>query len=281
MSTVEFVTRQNVRFAIGRPEQLGLVAYPNAPRTTADVMREFAGRIHVAVDGPMFEFCRSERQREYERYTCGTARFAHYYPQRGVDIASSEPTRGVSIFVEHGEAKGEAGAGRRRSGETFRVQAYPSLVLNGVETRGLTDTDRNKRPAVGVLSDGRVFLALATSISMPDLAHLLATVNLGTDAEPVRVSWAGYLDGGGSGAMYVDANLDGRPEFAFDGRRRVISWVTLEEGTGPSSGGFGWVKNSIHTLMTPSDPLFPITLLATTAVLLFIGIAAFTLMEPT
>lgn len=225
--SVELHTVGTLRIAIGHPEDLGLVSHATSPRTTQEVVRELGDKLLVAVDGPMFEYCASERNRTYERYECGALRFAHYYPARGLDVPSREPAKGGAVYVAGGRAYGTTTAGGRIPGETFRVQGYPTLVVNGVATAGLTDVDTNKRPAIGILSDGRVFLACASSITMPDLAR-----TLGNFATPsgARVEWAFYLDGGGSAAMYVDVNLDGRPEYNFNlGGRRVVTWVTLEK----------------------------------------------------
>lgn len=230
MSNVRLFNVGKLRIAVGTPDQLGLVMHGDGPRVTADVVQDLAGKVYAAVDGPMFEFASGETRRNYAEYMRATIRFAHYYPLRGIDVPGLEPSRGVSIYVANGIAGAELGRGTRRSGETFRVQTYPSLVVNRTATNGLIDNDRNTRPAIGLLSDGRVFLALGRDIQMPELAAALAALNLGTTASPVRVTWAGYLDGGGSAALYVDETLDGNPEANINLRgRRVVSWVTLEQ----------------------------------------------------
>lgn len=220
-----------VTYAIGAPEQLGLVLRETAPATTGQMRREL-GNVLAAVDGPMFRFDEGERQRDYARFQHGQTRFAMYFPRRGIDDPGDRIDDGVSIYVANGVAGGEPGRGSRKPGESFRVQAYPSLVKAGVATPGLTDVDSNNRPAIGVLSDGRVFIALGRSISMPALAAALQGVNLGTPEAPVRVLWAGYLDGGGSAALYVDVQGDGAPEYTFNLEgRRIVSLVTLERVT--------------------------------------------------
>lgn len=206
----------------------GIVLHGHAPQTTADTVRDIGRRLYAAVDGPMFDFAASERNRTYAAYREAKIRFRHYYPARAIDEAGAEPTRGLSFYVANGVSGAEPGAGTKRSGESFRAQTYPSLVIAGAVTQGLTDTDRAARPVLGRLSDGRMFLALGTSISMPDLAAAVAALRVpGSDA---RVTDAGYLDGGGSAAMYVDVELDGVAEESqnLDGRR-VVSWVTIED----------------------------------------------------
>lgn len=267
---VRLFTARGVRFAIGSPDLLGVVVHADAPRTTREVVTELGTRALVVVDGAMFEFCRGERERTYERFSCGTPRFRHYYPARGIDVPSLEPSRGVSIYVAGGMAGGEDGAGTQKANETFRVQAYPALIADGRPQR-VSDVDKNKRPAVGVLSSGEVFLALGQYITMPELVDVLATTNLGTTEHPVMVRWAGYLDGGGSAAMYVDVDPDGRPEYAFNtGGRRVISWVTMEDKASTIGHVSSVALNALKRVMSFDlhDPIFVMSSVATTAALL-------------
>ena len=228
MTTVQHFRTGQLRVVVAPAAMFGVVLHGHAPQTTADTVREIGRRLYAAVDGPMFDFASSERNRTYAAYHEAKIRFRHYYPARFVDEAGAEPSRGLSFFVANGVSGAEPGAGSKRPGETFRVQTYPSLVIDGVMTQGLTDTDTANRPVLGRLSDGRMFLALGAGINMPDLARAMAILRVpGSDA---RVTHAGYLDGGGSAAMYVDVELDGVAEEAQNlAGRRVVSWITVED----------------------------------------------------
>lgn len=229
---VELVTLPGgkVRAVIGSPTLLGMVVRDGDPATTRDVVDSMRGRLYAAVDGPMFRIAPGQPQ-SYDRYQRGVIEHRHFYPARGVNHPGTKPTQGLSIYVANGVAGAEEGAGSRKPGETFRAQTRPSLVVNGAATPGLTDVDSSNRPALGILSDGRVFLALGQRVTMPELAATLAAWRLPGGA---RVTFAGYTDGGGSAALYVDDNLDGNPELNFNlGGRRVISWITLEAQPSP------------------------------------------------
>jgi hypothetical protein len=229
---VELITLPGgkIRAVVGAAALLGMVVRNDAPATTREVVDSMRGRLYAAVDGPMFKIAAGQPQ-TYTGFSRGVIEYRHVYPARGINHPGNYPTRGVSIYVANGAAGAESGAGTPKPGETFRAQTYPSLVTNGAATPGLTDVDTNNRPALGVLADGRVFIVLGQRVTMPELAAALAAWVLPNGA---RVTFAGYLDGGGSAALYVDDNLDGNPEFNFNlGGRRVISWITLEEKPSP------------------------------------------------
>jgi len=278
MDRVELLTIGNLRMVIGTPDMLGLVDHRTSPRTTQETvttLRRAGVEVFAAVDGPMFEFCANERARDYDDFQCGTARFAHYYPARAIDVPSREAQSGIAVIVRNGRAVGARGdGGPRTPDETFRVQAYPSLVIDGAKTQGLRDVDTNKRPAIGILSDGRVFLALSPRITMPELADVLAGLRLPGGA---TVTWAGYLDGGGSAALYVDTTLDGTPEYNYNlNGRRVVTWVTLERKTGQpptlSERARNVLAEGAHQIST--DPRATIALLLVCAAILAGAVAA-------
>lgn len=211
----------NLTLVVADPKALGLVSFADGPKTTRDAVRSTLGLI-AAVDGPMFGFCSTERRRDYANYSCGSNRFKLFYPDRFIAIPGTTPNDGSTLSVVNGVAVWNPGA-NVPNGADFAVQLYPTLISNGVVTRGLSDLDTNKRVAVGVMEDGSVFLAYHPRVSMPDLAAALKSAG---------AKHAGYTDGGGSAAMWVDTNLDGNPEFSANlVGRRVISWITLERKT--------------------------------------------------
>lgn len=258
-----------MRAVIGAPAMLGMIVRDGAPATTQEVVDSMRGKLFAAVDGPMFSVASGEPS-DYARFRRGVLEYRHFYPPRSIDAAGRHPERGLSIFVANGVAGAEAGAGTKRSGETFRAQTYPSLVTNGVATDGLRDVDTNNRPALGVLSDGRVFIALGQRINMPDLAAALRAWRL---PDGTRATHAGYLDGGGSAALYVDQELDGNPEVNFNLRgRRVISWITLEQKPGSVGALIERVRSLIPTgdFLAPSDSPWVVAVVAVAAVLVVI-----------
>lgn len=200
---------------------LGSVTSPGAPKTTRELVSQFPG-IVAAIDGSMFSYAPGEPH-DYDTYRAGINRFAIHYPERGISYAGITPGDGVTLGVR---ATGIPYASRGNvveRGSVWAAQFFPTLVFGGVVTPSLSDVDRNKRAAVGFLRDDRAFLAVASSMSMPDFAEKLRAMGALN---------AGYTDGGGSAALYADIQGDGVPEYAYNlNGRRVVSWVTFEKRT--------------------------------------------------
>lgn len=204
--------------AVGDAPSLALLSHADSPKTTAETISLHQG-IYAAIDGPMFRFCDGERNRTYAGYACGLNRFRLLYPERSIDIRSTDPSDGSTLFVDQGVARFVRGTSVPGTA-TFAVQLYPTLVFDSNVIQGLSDRDNNSRAAVGMLADGSVFFAIHPSISMPAFAELLKRKG---------AVFAGYTDGGGSTALYVDTNVDGSAEYSFNIRgRRVVSWITME-----------------------------------------------------
>ena len=204
---------------VAEPSALGSVTYPEGPKTTEELVRQFPG-IVAALDGSMFDYAAGEPH-DYGSYRRGVNRFAMFYPPRGIDYGGLTPRDGVTLGVL---ASGRTYAKRGNThepGSMWAAQFFPPLVFDGVVTPTLSDVDNNKRAGVGFLRDGKAFLAVAPSMSMPEFARTLR------DMGAVN---AGYSDGGGSAALYADVEGDGVPEYTYNLRgRRVISWVTIEK----------------------------------------------------
>lgn len=210
--------------AIGSPSQLGLVISPRAPKTTAGMMADSPDVI-AAIDGPMFSLCTGQPS-GYQTYNCGSILYRHLDASSGVDVPSRYQTRGITIGVADGTAYAERGA-TVRPGSRCAVQLYPSMIFAGANEASETrDTDPTIRAAVGILSDGRVFVAVSSQMGIRAMASVLLDMG---------ATHAGYTDGGGSGALFVRSQ-NGSPEVRYNTTgRRVIAWVTLGNRTATGS----------------------------------------------
>lgn len=81
------------------------------------------------------------------------------------------------------------------------IANYPSLVENGsvvVESETVDSNQQSRAPRGGIgYNDDYVFLVIARSASVPDLAYIME--GLGAD-------WALNVDGGGSTALYANGS---------------------------------------------------------------------------
>lgn len=258
IAPVEVRRRQGVTLVAGLPSQLGLVTAPRAPKTTAAMMTDNRD-VLAAVDGPMFAKCDGEPS-GYETYDCGVIEYRHLDEASGVDVASRHTARGMTVGVL-GVLGGRAYAvrgGVAQPGSAVAVQLYPSMVFGGANEASTTrDLEPTIRAAVGILSDGRVFLAVSTPMGIRAMADVLIAMG---------ATHAGYTDGGGSGSLYVRAH-GSVPETRYNTTgRRVVTWVTIGDHTLTGSL-LSRGKTVIESAIGASVPVSPEALLLGTALI--------------
>ena len=210
---------------IAPAEMLGVVVSSQDPDTTAEMLAKHP-EVLAAVDGPMFGFCTgsgheaSDTDQRYRIYDCGVVEYRHLDSTAGVDIPGKYPGNGLTVSVVNGRAVASLG-GAKVAGASVSIQGYPTLIFNGtVIATSAHDTDRTGRAAVGVLGDGRVFLAIRSD-SMLGFANALKSMG---------AIHATYLDGGGSTALYAK-------EQGFSSgltSRRIITWPVFRDPQGTS-----------------------------------------------
>lgn len=228
---MKLIRKARATYVVGEPAEFGAIARPNAPATTAEVAQSLRGKRFAILDGALFSYCPTETRRSYGSYQCGTLDYALIDSKSDFSAPGHHPDRGITILVTHGNGamafRGVPSV--MRSTVQAMVQCYPSLVFDGAPSDARGD-DSTQRSVLGVLQDGRVFLALFPSQALSSLPRLLSSETI----DGSRVKHAGNLDGGGSASMYVDLTGTGNADYSHNTRgRRVISWVTLTESRSP------------------------------------------------
>lgn len=231
------------------PKVIALPAHGFAvfvPREVQTARQLFAEHpeIVAAVDGPMFDYATGE-PRSYATYRRGRVSYALGDTSTGANVAPvpGNERRGITLSLVDGRLVGSVG-GTPALGADAWAQLYPSLVVNGAVTQGLTDSDRTWRVAVGILRDGRLGFAEG-AMSMQAFADALASAGF---------VWAGYTDGGGSASLVTrdeSGALRGSDPDDPDGRR-VPSWIAWRR---PESGILDTAAKSLGLAMIPPAAL--------------------------
>ena len=219
MTQPEVISTAGLKLVAFAPEGLGVLV-PAAPSTAETLFREHP-EVILAADGPMFSLCPGEPpDPQYTRYRCGIVDYGLIDVARGVSVRSRYTGKGVTLSLVGGRLVGSRGWSPA-AGASVAVQGYPGLVEAGRVAVGERPTGDNAVPngrvAVGVLTDGRAFMAYART-DMRTFAERLA----GAGAQ-----WAAYTDGGGSSSLVLrrpTGELVGSDSDDPRGRR-VPSWI--------------------------------------------------------
>ncbi len=245
----------NVTMIIGQPAQLRLVVCDGtAGRPGPATGRQMAAlhpELISAVCGPMFDTVDGTGATEEAHYRTYTRAQMHYlYQQPG--LATISPTGGHrdahGAWVRYTDegltlsvAGGNASMVHHRvvaDGATVAVQGFPPLVdtsRNITNPAVLTNQQHTPRCAVGILGDGRVFLAASTGGSqMTPFADVLIAMG---------AIWALYTDGGGSRALYARGQGDALAFQIGMDSRRVASFIGFV-AEGASAHGSAPARNS-------------------------------------
>jgi hypothetical protein len=114
-----------------------------------------------------------------------------------------------------------------RSGKIFHIkkvsaaiQAGPFLVEGSKRIHGLNDSLLARRTFVGIASDDRVLLGVCSTVSLAELAMILAAAPVAAD---YKIQRAMNLDGGSSSAFWC-AREDGSA-FSIPSQKRVRDFV--------------------------------------------------------
>jgi uncharacterized protein YigE (DUF2233 family) len=102
------------------------------------------------------------------------------------------------------------------------IQAGPFLVEGGKRIRGLNDSQLARRTFAGIATNDRAFLGVCSSVSLVQLANILATTSLPANSKLRR---AMNLDGGSSSAFWF-AREDGSA-FSISARKPVRDFVAV------------------------------------------------------
>lgn len=194
------------------------------PRTTREFLAQ-QPQVLAACNGPMFDYCRSERTRTYAGYQCASSKTALFDPGHNVNLPGHTPEDGITLYVMPDGSSGSRRGAHWPEGARLAIQFYPTLVRDGRPTEGLSNLEPNTRSAVARLADGRFAMVVGTGIGNPAFAQALARESF----DGARVTDAGYTDGSGSSALWAKASSTSSALSFNVGGRRIVAWITAED----------------------------------------------------
>ena len=166
-----------------------------------------------------------------EKYLCGVngGYFDPEFNPIGLRVADSQtfsPLRrarlitGVLLQSQRGIDVIRASEFSHTKKPVAAIQSGPFLVERGERIRGLNDSQLARRTFAAVGKDDRAMLGVCSSVSLADLANLLATAPVAPDC---KVRRAMNLDGGSSSAFWFER--ENGSAFSISGQKPVRDFV--------------------------------------------------------